>query len=78
MLIVAMSRLGVLAASIATDRVEPMSAHRSRQVRLSDRRGSIGVAILMAVSLSLLGAQAASGTRGYEAGPSPEASAARS
>lgn len=62
MLIVAMSRLGVLAASIATDRVEPMSAHRSRQVRLSDRRGSIGVAILMAVSLSILGAQTVMGT----------------
>lgn len=39
-----------------------MSAHRSRHVRLSDRRGSIGVAILMAVSLSILGAQTVMGT----------------
>ena len=39
-----------------------MSSHRSRQVRLSDRRGSIGVAILMAVSLSILGAQTVMGT----------------
>jgi hypothetical protein len=39
-----------------------MNAHRSRPVRLSDRRGSIGVAILMAVSLSLLGAQTVMGT----------------
>jgi hypothetical protein len=39
-----------------------MSAHRTRHVRLSDRRGSIGAVILMMVSLSLLGAQAAMGS----------------
>jgi hypothetical protein len=52
-----------------------MSAHRSKPVRLSDRRGSIGVAILMAVSLSLLGAQTVMGTGA--AAHAPGASASR-
>lgn len=39
-----------------------MSANRTRPVRLSDRRGSIGAVILMIVSLSLLGAQTAMGS----------------
>jgi hypothetical protein len=52
-----------------------MSTRRSRPVRLSDRRGSIGVAILMAVSLSLLGAQTVMGTRA--AAQAPQAAVTR-
>ncbi|HEY5722806.1 MAG TPA: hypothetical protein VIT45_10845 [Allosphingosinicella sp.] len=52
-----------------------MSTRRSTPVRLSDRRGSIGVAILMAVSLSLLGAQTVMGTGA--AAQSPAVSASR-
>ena len=35
---------------------------RTRPVRLSERRGSIGIVILAIVSLGLLGAQSALGT----------------
>ena len=52
-----------------------MSVRSSRPVRLSDRRGSIGVAILMAVSLSILGAQTVMGTGA--AAHAPAATAAR-
>ena len=55
-----------------------MASRPAKPVRFSHRRGSIGAAILLAVSLSLLGAQAASGTGGHEAGPAAEVSAARS
>ena len=55
-----------------------MASRTAKPIRFSDRRGSIGAVILLAVSLSLLGAQAASETRGQEAGPAAEASAGRS
>lgn len=55
-----------------------MASRPATPVRFSHRRGSIGAAILLAVSLSLLGAQAASGTRGHESGSTPEAIASRS
>lgn len=51
-----------------------MSVRRSSPVRLSDRRGSIGVAILMAVSLSILGAQTVMGTGAAAQPPATTAS----
>ena len=51
-----------------------MTVRTSRPVRLSDRRGSIGVAILMAVSLSLLGAQTVMGTGAAAHAPAATAS----
>jgi len=52
-----------------------MSVRRTRHVRLSDRRGSIGVAMLMAISLGLLGAQTVLGTGA--AAHAPNASVSR-
>ena len=55
-----------------------MASRPAPPIRFSHRRGSIGAAILLAVSLSLLGAQAASKTSAQESGPTPEVSADRS
>ena len=52
-----------------------MATRPASPVRLSERRGSIGIAILLLVSLGLLGAQAATGSA---AAPAAKAAQSRS
>jgi hypothetical protein len=55
-----------------------MAYRPATPVRLSERRGAIGVVILLAVSLGLLGAQSVSGSAGDKAGSIGAVAASRS